>query len=440
MKRILIITSAIAALASCAKVSVVDPTTSTEGSPIMFSVAQKNMTKASTALSATGHYNFGVFAYKDIDATHNIMENYLVGYMDESAKKGYYMTQANQSTLGDAEGNANRQSMWAYEKLGNAEYTYTGTDGYYKSSETAYTSNLANQYLRYWDYASASTTFYAYAPYVHGTGTATYDNSTKVLTIPDGTIVDGYDNPTDLEFMYAKTTVAKASYGNDVPLNFVRLNAKVNIRFYEDISGYSVQILDLTSTSEGISVVPAIRTGSAAPYSYAKGKYYSKTGVSIDFSGSTPAVTQAAGTTSQASLSFAAPAATEIGTDANTASASATTYYAIPKNLASDTDTYSTGFTFHVTYKLTSTTGETLTVNDATVYVPAEYTCWTAGTAYTYVFKITKNTNGSTDPGTTIDPDSPAVPDNKALFPIVFDDCLVADWNTPTPADTGITM
>lgn len=425
MKKILILAAALSVFASCAKVGVIDGTNKADDTPIMFSVGQSNMTKV-TPLSAAEHYNFGVFAYKSNDATHNIMENYLVGYMDNTNKKGYYMTAANQTTLGDAA--ATGTSMWAYEKLGTSEYSYTGTDGYYTTAQTAYMSNLANQYLRYWDYASESTSFYAYAPYVNGTGTATYDNATKVLTIPDGTITDGYDAPTDLEYMFATKTVAKGSYGTDVPLTFTRLNAKLNIKFYEDLDGYSVKILDLTD-AYGVSAVPAIRTGSAGSYSYEKGKYFTKSGVAVDFSAASPAVSQLTGTETQTTLNFKAPAADEIGTAAASASASATTYYAIPKN-------NTTGLTFHVTYKLTSTTGETLTIKDATVYVPADYVNWTAGTAYTYIFKITKNTNGSTDPSTTVKPEDPAVPTTPAFYPIVFDNCEVADWTAATPVDT----
>ena len=45
---------------------------------IGFQVLNKNMSRAT--LDAEGHYNFGVWAYKDNDGTHDIMANYLVGY------------------------------------------------------------------------------------------------------------------------------------------------------------------------------------------------------------------------------------------------------------------------------------------------------------------------------------------------------------------------
>lgn len=429
MKRFLIIASAIAALASCAKVSVIEPAVSTDDSPIMFSVGQKNMTKASTALSATGHNNFGVFAYKNTEATNNIMENYLVGYSDATNKVGYAFG-AGQTTAGDAAGSLNGKSMWQYEGLGNAEYTYTGGEGYYTKGQTTFMSNLANQYLRYWDMASASTTFYAYSPYVNGTGTATYDNGTKVMNIPDGTIVAGMNNPTAYEFMVAATQVDKASYGHDVALNFKRLNAKVNIKFWEDIDGYSVRIVDLKQgTYTGVQAKPATCTGTAntTGATYTVAEYYTKSGATVDFSTvSAPAITMATGTKTSAALAFSAPTAEAIGTTSALASASDDTYYAIPKGAAATgTDC---GFTFHVSYELTSTTGEKILVKDARVFVPADYCNWVANTHYTYIFKITKGSNGSTESNPTIDPNDPDVPTEGGLYPIVFDNCTVADY------------
>lgn len=51
-----------------------------------------------------------------------------------------------------------------------------------------------------------------------------------------------------------------------------------------------------------------------------------------------------------------------------------------------------------IDYKLTATdgTGEIINVKGATATVPAKYTEWKSGYAYTYIFKISQNTNGST--------------------------------------------
>lgn len=54
--------------------------------------------------------------------------------------------------------------------------------------------------------------------------------------------------------------------------------------------------------------------------------------------------------------------------------------------------------TLRIDYKLTSVDGsnETINVKGATATVPAEYTEWKSGYAYTYIFKISPDTNGST--------------------------------------------
>ena len=399
-----------------------------------FSSSIKHITKAAPAkLQDFKRYNFGVFGYKSTDPTYPVIENYLVGYNDDANKRGYYMTTDSQTTLGDKTETVDGQSCWSYEKLGYADYTYAGEDGYIKASETSLMSNYANQYLRYWDEAAPNTTFYAYSPYINGSGTVTFDNGTKVLTIPSQSLKDGYDQPQLYEYMWAAKTVAKDDYGKDVQLSFKRLNAKVNIKFWEDIEGYSIQIIDLKEgTYNGVQAAAAIYSGSA----YSAGEYYSETGYSIDFSTSviSPVITQTHGTTvnNLRPLVFKVPVETAIGTDKASASASPTTYFALPKN-------NTTGFTFHVSYELTSTTGEKIIVRNASVFVPSDKCNWKANNAYTYVFRITKNSNGSTDPDDdpSIDPTDPNVGSEKALYPIIFDGANVEDW-TPDESDHTI--
>ena len=174
-----------------------------------------------------------------------------------------------------------------------------------------------------------------------------------------------------------------------------------------------------------------------------------KTGVTITFDETTLDATPSDWKTtainqSDKCLTFAAPTANPIGTTSGTASESPTTYYAIPKNefafaAGTDADLKDVGFTFHVTYKLISDTDEKITVNDATVFVPADKCKWECNKAYTYIFKITKNSNGSTDPSKPINPDNPTPDTDKALYPIVFDGCTVADYETGATTEHEIT-
>ncbi len=433
IKKSLIPVACLSLMASCMETSLVDDLGGNyevnNKKEIGFIMSSQNMTKATQALNASGHYNFGVFAYKSTEATNNIMENYLVGYSDETKHVGYAFG-ASQTTAGDVNGELNGKSMWQYEGLGSAEYNYTGGEGYYTKDQNTYMSNIANQYLRFWDKAADNTMFYAYSPYVNGSGTATYDNSTKVMTIPDGTIVAGMNNPTAYEFMVAATQVEKANYGHDVALEFKRLNAKVNIKFWEDIDGYSVRIVDLKEgTYTGVQAKPATCTGTPnqTGATYAVAEYYTNSGATVNFTTwNTPVITMATGTKTSDALVFSAPTADAIGTTRALASASDDTYYAIPKGATTETDC---GFTFHVSYELTSTTGEKILVKDARVFVPATYCNWAANNHYTYIFKITKGSNGSTESDPTIDPNDPDVPTEAGLYPIVFDNCTVVDYD-----------
>ena len=420
---------------------------------IGFQVQGRNSIKRGT-LQEAKHYNFGVFAYKSSDQTNNIMDNYLVGYLDP---KGY---STSGSTTDDPNSNVDGKSNWMYEGMGWAQFhgTYAG-ENVEKGSK--YASNNEYQYLRYWDNSAESTCFYAYVPYlnkgavgatvsyVDGTAKGTSDNTdTYVMTFPFGTIQHGYDDEQAYEYMYASTQVAAANYGHDVQLAFKRLNAKVNIKFWEDIPGYSVHMIDLGNVAGHdwtISAVPSIKDGTTGTYGYTLGEIYTHNGVKIQFNpdASVYEIKQYEGTTTHAPLEFATPTAATIGESRIEATLSPTTYFAIPKyntgavlsNTAAnigDNGTLEpklakTGLTFHVSYELISTTGEKITVKDATVHVPANYCEWRENTRYTYIFKITTNSNGTTG-SETPKPTDPSVPTEMALYPIVFDNCTVEEW------------
>lgn len=76
-----------------------------------------------------------------------------------------------------------------------------------------------------------------------------------------------------------------------------------------------------------------------------------------------------------------------------------------------------------IDYKLTATdgSGETIIVKNAKATVPAKYTAWKHGYAYTYIFKISQNTNGTTGtPGS----------DSEGLTAISFDAVVLDDEET----------
>lgn len=441
MKKFAIATASLALLASCSSDTELTgkQEIETKANAIGFEVLNRNgiITKAGEGraqLHESGHYNFGVFAYKNNNSGgQEIMKNYLVGYNGANVTGlcvGYFMDNV-QTTL--------NASKWAYEKLGSADYTYEGTDGYYRASEIFYMSNMANQYLKYWDMSSQSVEFYAYAPYINGTATATIDYLSKTITIPDEGIEDGYDDESRHEYMFAYKKVENGEYGNEVQLNFKRISACLNIKFYEDVKGYKVDILNLMENdNSGVAAAPAkaVESGNTTTYQY--GTLYHKGGAEIDFSDTNPLLTvtgnpaETFNRDAQDHIKFAIP--TETLTEEKTdAKASATDYYVIPAN----DDNTQTGLTFHVTYKLTSEdTGETIIVRNATVHVKYDYCKWQPNYVYTYIFRITKSSTGSTG-SPVIDPSDPSVGE-QALYPIIFDDCTVEDWQNATDTETPI--
>lgn len=479
MKKYLYLALAATTLAACSDVE--DLSSGQQGGTsnvIGFQVQGNNSVTRATKLQDAGHYNFGVFAYKSTDKVNNVMSNYLVGYFDEDEDKGYQKTG---STVGDNnDAFVDGKSHWMYENMGNTQYHGTYAGG---ALETFYTSNNDFQFLKYWDKSAESTCFYAYAPYigtldadkakrvtyVDGTAQSATGGDTYVMNIPNGTLVAGYDDASKHEFMYASKKVSSGNYGHDVSLEFKRLVAKVNIKFWEDVAGYKVRILDLKQgTYDGVYAAASVKEDGVGNYGYKGGKYYTSNGVKIHFNnGEEDGKLQYAGTLADNNtpLKFKSPTESAIGTNRFDASASPTTYYAIPKGakdasnhdvkvlknsitpVAPSTSTYpdyndaanqvdpdellsKTGFTFHVTYELTAEdSGERIVVKNATVHVPFDYCNWDANKHYTYIFKITNGTNGSTEKDPTIDPTDPEVPTTPALYPIVFDNCTVADWD-----------
>ncbi|MDD7405794.1 MAG: fimbrillin family protein [Bacteroidales bacterium] len=436
MKKLFILAAAALMFTACSKDSEVVPSQEkNDNTAIGFQVLNKNMSRA-TEMEKAGHYNFGVWAYKNTQ-TANIMANYLVGFFGDATNPvGYSPTGVSNSTHGGTNtgDDTDAKSWWGYEGLGYTQYNWDGnTDPqkYYLDTENFYKSNVDVQYLRYWDLSSTNTEFFAYAPYINGTKTATFDNSTKKMTLPEGSIVAGYDDESKYEYLYAYSNVAKANYKKDVALNFLHLNSKIRIAFWENIAGYSVKMEDLTAIAP-ILAVPA--TVSSSVYSYSED--LAKTAeTTIDFNSPITLATPTSNETyklggsdaidgdiNKKALVFKAPVATALATSKETLTAndySETIYYGIPHNT-------SCGLTFRVSFTLTSTTGETIKVQNAAVHVEAANCKWDAGYQYTYVFKITKDATGTTDNPGTIKVD-PSVP-GKALYPIVFDGIKVEGW------------
>ena len=453
MKKTVFLALATVALASCSSDELISNSSADEAgskAPIAFSVEKQNITRAEQSLESTKHYNFGVWAYKvKGDNNQLVMGNYLVGYSDGNglgyANDGVNTWATAAGTLDD------HKSPWFYEKLGTDEYGNTDTSkGYVKTASDCMSANK-NQYLRYWDLAFDNTNFYAYAPY-RSTGVS-FDYTTKKITVDQAAQTAAYDDPTLHEFMYAGATAKNADL-KDVTLKFKHLGAQVNLRFYEDVRGYKVQIIDVVSEkdSSGIQATPATVKESGTPVTktYTKADYYTSCGATIDFSTiTTPSVSvnHTGATKKQKNLKFVIPGKDnhlkdftskrgvdysiipeKVSTGTQNFAESPTVYYPVAQPKSSEV-----GFTFHVSYKLIAEdNGEEITVKNARVYVPAKsgsdfIAAWQPNTKYTYTFKITENSTGSTDP-TNPNIDEPDVPANPTVYPIVFDGATIEEY------------
>lgn len=453
MKKVTIFAAIAMTMVGCSSDELVNNSTENNEAPIAFSVEKKNISRAVQNLESLGHYNFGVWAYKYGTSltTQKVMDNYLVGYSDGKGK-GY--SNANVTTWAETIGTQDdHKSPWFYEYLGTAEYQNTDATKGYLATQSAYMSANANQYLRYWDLAYTTTNFYAYAPY--RSAGVTFDETTKKVTVAHGAQTAGYDASLN-EFMYAGNTSTNADL-KDVKLTFKHLGAQVNLRFYEDVRGYKVQIIDVTTDGTGIQATPATATEAANGASTTTTtKYYTTCGATIDFSNVTsPTATVNFPTEAQQThdnLKFTIPGNGN-GLTSYPVTATGKTYNVIPEVVATgSTQTYAVsptvyypvaqpttsevGFTFHVSYKLIAEdNGEEITVNDARVYVPAKsgsefIAAWQPNTKYTYTFKITKDSKGTTNPDdTTIDITKPDVPATPTVYPIVFDGATVVDYD-----------
>ena len=304
------------------------------------------------------------------------------------------------------------KTVWYYEGLGSPEN---------------------KQVLHYWDYSYANTNFYAYAPYNED---VTFDTDNKQIKVPASVNKAGFEKGNDI--VYAGKSVVKDDYNKTVALNFKRLGALVNLKFFTDIKGYKVELIDAKPEESGSAIQATPATYDETTGKYATGNYYDSYEALIDYSTDAlnPTV-KTNGTPVGTNITFALPTNKTVPAAVETGSTQTylepATYYAVAQPTDSET-----GFTFHVSYKLTATdNSEVITVRDARVFIPAKgvnkktgettyIAAWQPNTQYTYTFKITTNTNGKTAEE-TINLKDPSVPSDAGLYPIIFDNITIEE-------------
>ena len=314
------------------------------------------------------------------------------------------------------------------------------------------------QSIKYWDY---STTAYDFAAYSVGSGntiktsgdpaaneilaTPISYNATQIGTSGKYQITSAYTLKGSREalakcYITDMKTVAKANYKQEVELQFRSLSSKVRMAIYETVPGYSVKDVyffhdNSTARGEDISANTAA-TLFGDDIFYGGGTYtisfphigsgnsgdtdYNKAHVTIDGATATKEDTQGFGPLNYTNGEAALAGGSAIylkRTAQNPSFAGTDTYY--QTMLPNENGVV---LEMRVNYTLVSNDGsnEEIKVYGARAFVPAIYTKWLPNYAYTYIFKISDNSNGWTNPTT----------DPEGLFPITFDAVVLDDEAT----------
>lgn len=342
-------------------------------------------------------------------------------------------------------------------KDGTANHTQSNTAGweYVGVDNSNYRDNVIPnvtqaQTIKYWDYSATAYTFYAATAKpsdvqegkviikkIKEDADATGSVYTKgyEVTLKDGATWD------ELYFADRKVITKPAAtvtpshgtddvYGGEVNFKFRNALTKVRVAMYETIPGYSVTIDRFYYTSVAgddqetpephmfkadASNTPLETSETGVTY---KVVYYNKTEASGQLENQPKMLPNAAGETGATKTVLALGNNLKQGTILSEI-ITTPTYdtdggkYTLFMPQADNDKTLS----LKVDYTLTSLdgSGEEIHVKGATAVIPAKYLCWRPNYAYTYLFKISDNTNGST--GGTGDP--------AGLYPITFDASVV---------------
>lgn len=277
-------------------------------------------------------------------------------------------------------------------------------------------SGATQQTIKYWDHSCESYDFIAfsmgkkdaaskYATPTHvdkdNLATAAYTLSGNVNTLSECYISD-------------MKTVTEPNYNDaSVSMSFRHLASKVRMALFETVPGYVISDVkfytDPTSTTtdnpEGSLIGKFNNSGTLTVYfpttgtDHAAEKDYNK--AHVKFTASTTAgETGVLDSKGFGAVNYNNQAEGTINAGSTYLSQNAATpsYCGAGYQNVLPSEGAASAITLRIDYKLTSVDGskETINVKGATATVPAQYTEWKSGYAYTYIFKISQDTNGST--------------------------------------------
>ena len=324
-------------------------------------------------------------------------------------------------------------------------WEYVGTSSQaYGSTNTAGTLGK-DQNIKYWDYATDEYHFVAGSPVKDFTYTITSGEivSASVTGITGHLNPNTSGTPMSKEPVYiadpVKKSKASSEYNTDVVFRFTRQQTYVRVGVYETVPGYKITSINFyewdkdkapsagwkASSQSANNIVLNSKTAG-----YFKGSTGSTT-ATVTYDWTTPSVSGIAyGTTTDQESWYGGKLDLDASNPLATSATEATkTYF-----YGTDDDIDANGYfvvlptpsatdaqpiIIKCDYTLTALDGtETINVQNATAAIPAAFSKWNPNTTYTYLFKISDNTNGTT--GTPGD-------DPEGLYPITFDAVVIAE-------------
>lgn len=419
MKKYLFIAASALALASCSSEDFVG----TEGGNVE--------NGANKAINFSGNAGKITRATKNTGTAAEMLNGQFKIYGVKKASDDKFKNVFVDYSVWDATANTTTSNTKGWEYVGAKNSTNLGTGNISLGDEA--------QTIKYWDYSASEYRFVAGSPISAFQFNKNQDIADKGTYITSATISglaghieankEGTALNTDPVYVATPKVVKKDKYQEPVQFEFNRQQAMVRVGIYETIPGYAITAIkfyayddngDLKVTDKNNII---LTSGTA---DYFVGGSNVKGTINYDWTGTTPSYTYAytEGITKRKNwyagyfephnalaTTSAETVAKLYGTDKDMSSANG--YFTV---LPTPSATKAAPIIIKCDYTLTADdkSGETIEVTGATAAIPEAFSKWEVNTRYTYLFKISDKTNGTT--GDPTNPEDPA-----GLYPITFD-------------------
>lgn len=277
-------------------------------------------------------------------------------------------------------------------------------------------SGATQQTIKYWDHSCASYDFIAFSMGKKDAASK-YATPTHVdkghLKDAAYTLTGNVNTLSECYISDMKTVLEKDYNTTSVSMSFRHLASKVRMALFETVPGYVISDVKFytdansttTDNTEGTLIGKFNNSGTLTVYfpttgtDHAGEDDYNKAHVKFTES-ATAGETGVLDSKGFDAVNYnnQAEGTINAGTTYLSQNAATPSYCGTGYQNVLPSEGKASAITLRIDYKLTSVDGsnETINVKGATATVPAQYTEWKSGYAYTYIFKISQDTNGST--------------------------------------------